>query len=101
MDAHASKKTHQNISTIAVNREGLLKMVIRNPNLSKRDLRVFLHLLTCVDALKYTKVTYKKIAEDLEYSKAEVKDSVNNLFTEGILDINDSESVEKGLMFNF
>lgn len=97
----SSKKTHQNISTVAINRQSFLDLVVKNDNLTKKDIRVFMHLLTHLDAIKYKEVSCKNIAKDLGYDKSDVKESINNLYTEGIIDIGDSGSVERGLKFTF
>ena len=56
---------------------------------------------THLDGNEYRKVSYKNIALDLGYDKSDVKESVNNLYEERIIDIGDSGSVEKGLIITF
>jgi len=97
----SSKKTRQNVNTFSVNRKNFMDIVVKNENLSKKDLRVFIHLMTHLDGNEYRKVSYKNIALDLGYDKSDVKESINNLYTEGIVDIGDSGSVEKGLIITF
>ena len=57
MDLYSSKKTHQNMKTISINRQGFLELVVRNPHLSRRDHRVCEHLLTYVDGVEYKGIT--------------------------------------------
>ena len=97
----STKKTRQNVNTFSLNRKNFMDIVVKNENLSKKDLRVFMHLMCHLDGNEYRKVSYKNIALDLGYDKSDVKESINNLYTEGIVDIGDSGSVEKGLIITF
>lgn len=97
MGLQSSKKTHQNIETMAINRDWFMEKVVKNENLSRRDIRVCCHLLTHIEASDYRKVSYKSIAAALNYTKAEVQESVFNLIDEGIIKMGSNDTVENGL----
>lgn len=97
----ARKNTFQYTETISVHREKFLDFVVRNEELSKKDLRVCLHLLTHLDAMVFKDVSKKQIAEDLNMSKKDVSSSIENLLIEGIIEIGSSATVSNGYRLLF
>lgn len=125
----ATGHVHQFIETISVPRDPLLTYVVSNRNLSKKDLRVFLLLLTKLNGVNNKKaqdyetaVEYgddeegereaskvdnwiplspKQIAEELHMDKTDVKESIDHLLMDGILQVGTSKTVKKGYRFCF
>lgn len=97
----AKKNTFQYKETISVNRELFLDVVVRNENISKKDLRVLIHLLTHLDSLNFKEISKKQIALDLNLSKREVSDSIDELINESIITCGSSQSVSKGYKLLF
>ena len=97
----ARKNTFQYTETISLNREKFLNVVVRNPYLSKKDLRVCLHLLTHLDSMVFKDISKKQIAKDLGLSKSEVNDAINNLLMEDIIEDGSSSTVSNGYKLKF
>ena len=96
-----SSKTCQYQATISINRDKFVAKVVTNENLSKKDLRVLMHLMTHLDSLKYKTVSAKSIAESLNLKKKEVEKSLGNLCIENIIEYGDSETVRGGYLTLF
>lgn len=96
-----SKSTYQYKHSISINRQNFLDMVVRNDELTKKDLRVCLHLMTHLDSESYKEITKKQIAYDLEISKADVTKAIDNLIEYGIIRKGSSASVDGGLKLLF
>ena len=93
------------------------RYIIMNNNLSKKELRVMCYLLTTLngynslrrlgtsrendDPRNYTKVDISVLARELEYSKEEVKDTLESLCDRGILEKGSSAVCKKGYRFGF
>ena len=97
----ARKNTFQYIETISIHREKFLNFVVRNEDLSKKDLRVCLHLLTHLDATTYKDISKKQIAIDLNLSKKDVSAAIEHLLIEGIIEVGSSATVSNGYMLLF
>ena len=97
----ARRNTFQYTETTSVNRERFLDIVVRNNNLSKKDLRVCLHLLTHLDSMVYKDISKKQIATDLSLSKKDVAESIEHLIFEGIIDEGSSATVSNGYKLLF
>lgn len=96
-----AKNTFQYKTTISVNREMFIDVVVLNPDLSKKDLRVIMHLMTHLDSMTYKDVSKKHIADDLGMSKKEVSESIDNLIIEHVIEEGSSGSVKNGLRLLF
>lgn len=97
----ATKITFQYTDTISTNRKDLLNKVVRNSDLKKNDLRVFLHLFTHLDARTYREINKKNIAQDLGLNKSDVTEAIENLIDYDIIVEGSSQSVKDGYMFTF
>ena len=97
----ASSSTFQYKTNISVPREELLRRVVRCDSLSKKDLRVFLHLLTHLDAKTFRDISKKQIADDLGISKSSVSTAIENLLDYEIIESGSSTSVNKGYRLLF
>lgn len=96
-----SSKTCQYQATMSINRDKFIAKVVTNENLSKKDLRVLMHLMTHLDSLKYKTVSSKSIAESLNLKKKDVDKSLDNLCVENIIDYGDSDTVRGGYITLF
>jgi transcription initiation factor IIE alpha subunit len=107
--------TYQQTYTISVPRKELLEYVILNDELSKKDYRVFLMLLTELDGYSYPrgrvsenpdphnykKIDSEKIADELNMKESEVKDCIKKLRKEGIIEKGDTKNMKNGYRFTF
>ena len=93
--------TFQYKEIISINRDSFLNTVVRNDNLSKKDLRVLAHLMTHLDGMNFKAMSKKTIAQDLNISKSDVDKSIENLIDNEILQVGSSASVEKGYRLLF
>lgn len=94
-------KTFQYKSTISLPRDEFKSAVVRNSDLSKKDIRVLLHLLTHLDGSNFREISKKNISYDLDISKKDVSSSIENLIEEGILSCGSTSSVKDGYILNF
>ena len=101
MGTKSSRNTFQYKESISVNRDRFLERVVRNNELSKKDLRVCLHLLTHLDSVNYKEISKKQLAYDLDLTKSEVGKAINNLIENGVIELGSSASVDKGLKLLF
>lgn len=105
--------TYQQVHTVSIQRDKLVE-ISTNLNLSKKDLRVFLILLTQLDGYKYTsrmknkpdpmnfkRVDIESIAETLSMTKKEVRRSIELLELEGYIEDGDNETIKNGYRFTF
>lgn len=97
----ARKNTFQYKEIISINRENFLNTVVRNENLSKKELRVLMHLLTHLDSINPKDISKRQIALDLNLTKPEVSDAIDTLISEGIIAIDSSASVSNGYRLLF
>lgn len=75
--------------------------VAENPNLSKKDLRVFMFLCCRLESKYYKKIDKEKIAETLNLTKKEVNECLQTLMDEDILESGSDEHVSKGYRFSY
>ena len=107
-----SRNVYQQKTTVSIPKDGLLNNVIYNTNLGKKDLRIFIFLLTQLDGYSepdnrnypdpknFKAVSTKKIANTLDMSKKDVEKCIENLINEGILETGHSNAAH-GLRFTF
>lgn len=105
--------TYQQKDTVSIPKAELLDWVVMNDKLSKKDLRVCMFLLTELDGWKeplkgqytdpknYRMINKGQIADILEMESKEVKKSIKNLVSNGILEKGDSNSGIDGYRFTF
>lgn len=96
-----AKNTFQYKTTISVNRERFIDVVVTNSDLKKKDYRVLLHLMTHLDSMTYKEISKKNIADVLEMSKSDVSEALNNLMINGIIEKGSSASVSGGYCLLF
>ena len=106
---------YQQKRTVSVPKKELTEYVILNKELSKKDYKVFLMLLTELDGystpktkrldnedpLNFTKVDAEQIAEELEMDESDVKKSIKKLVNEGIIEKGDNKNMKNGYRFTF
>lgn len=97
----ARVSTFQNKHTITLARKGFMDEIVLNDTLSKTELRVYLHLLTHLDADDYRAIHKKAIARDLGLTKNEVENAIFTLEDQGIIDFGANGTVKKGYKFTF
>ena len=109
----AASYTKQLQETISIPRKAFTRKVIFNENLSKKDLRVFLTLLTLLNGIReedvdtdrdrenFSKVNKKRIADSLEYSEKDVEQCFDNLEEEGIIQRGSTIAIKRGYRFLF
>lgn len=88
-------------------------MVVINENLSKKDIRVLLSLFMILDGysepkrsnnpdpLNFKKIDVDWIGMNLGLSKREVKQSIENLVQEEIIEYGSNDTIKKGYRFCF
>lgn len=106
------KHVYQQITNVSVPKDSLREMVIYNDGLSKKDLRVFLLLLTYLDGFNsnniktedprnYKKINTSTIADELGFSKKDVVNSIETLEAYGIIESGSSALISFGYRFRF
>lgn len=101
MAEKSGRNTFQYKHTVSLNRDAFLDVVVRNENLSKKDLRVCAHLMTHLDSMNFKEISKKQIADDLNLSKSDVSNAIDNLIDEGVILIGSSQSVKQGYKLLF
>lgn len=106
-----NKCVYQQITNVSVPKDSLREFVIYNDDLSKKDLRVFLLLLTYLDGFNsnskaedpnnYKKINTATIADELGLSKKEVNKSIDVLEEAGIIESGSSPLISFGYRFKF
>lgn len=106
-----NKSVYQQINNVSIPKDSLREFVIYNDDLSKKDLRVFLLLLTYLDGFNssskaedprnYKKVNASSIADELGLSKKEVVYSIETLEAYGIIESGSSPLISFGYRFRF
>jgi len=91
-----SSKTFQYQATMSINRAEFTRKVVLNENLTKKDLRVLMHLMTEIDTRDYRSISKKSIATTLNLSKKEVTEAIYNLCIQNIIEEGDSDTVRGG-----
>lgn len=104
---------YQQETTVSVPKNDLREYVIYNQELSKKDLRVFLLLLTELDGWQEPKrgtvndpnnfriIKVETIADRLDMKEKDVKNSLKSLKRYGIIERGDSHSGTNGYRFTF
>lgn len=105
-----TKQLHE---TISIPRKEFSRKILYNKELSKKDLRVFLALLTLLDGIRevdvdtrrdrenFEKVNKKRIAESLDMSEKDVENSFQKLEEEGIIQEGSTIAIRHGYRFLF
>ncbi len=75
----------QKVRTLKVSKD-FLNEVACNEELTKKDYRIFLFLLTQLDDLFYTKVSQRKICAELFIDKSSVSKALSNLVLQHIIE---------------
>jgi len=110
-----NKSTYQQTYTVSVPKKELLEYVVYNQELSKKDYKVFLMLLTELngyssvrgnrgydkDPMLFTKIDSEQIAEQLNMDNSDVKKSIKKLVSEGILEKGNTANMKNGYRFTF
>ena len=97
----SKRNTFQYKHTVSLNRDAFLEVVVRNGELSKKDLRVCMHLMTHLDSMNFKEISKKQIADDLNLAKSDVSKAINNLIDEGVIVMGSSQSVKQGYKLLF
>lgn len=97
----ATVHTFQYKQTLSLNRHDWMNCVIRNDELSKKDLRVLLHLFTHLDYNTFKEISVKQIAKDLDISKKNVEESIMRLVEMEIIEKGSTSSVKNGYKTTF
>ena len=97
----ATTKTFQYIQTISLNRHDWMNYIVRNENLTRKDLRVALHLFTHLDAKTFKAISVKQIANDLDMSKKDVSYSIEKLVELEIIEEGSNQTVKNGYRTTF
>jgi hypothetical protein len=104
--------TYQQEHTVSIRRDKLIE-IATNEELSKKDYKVLLMLLTqlngwCMppsgkgkDPMNYMKLDMESIANTLGLKKKEVKASIENIMDEYLIETGDSDTVINGYRFTF
>lgn len=105
----------QNKTTISIPRESFMQNIVYNDRLKKNDYRVLALLLTVLNGWNYDArqnskiqdpynfkvIDIEQVAETLDMKKKEVKESINRLLDEYIIEKGDGTSVTNGYRFTF
>ena len=108
----AANSVHQAKTVFSVPRESFMELIVCNKDLSKKDYRVCLLLLTYLNGFwrgtgriedpgNYRSISFSQMADTLGYSKSEVKECVNHLLDMRILEEDNSCTVKNGYRFRF
>lgn len=109
-----NRNTYQQVQTVSVKRESLLD-IATNLDLSKKELRVILVLLTQLDGysqpkklnenhhdpLNFKIIDVSAIADVLTMTKKEVKKAIEKIHDEGIIEEGSNDTVSHGYRFTF
>ena len=111
-----NRNTYQQVHTVSFNRQAIVDNIILNEDLDKKDLRVFLLLLTTLDGFSYPPnvdpdkvkdplnfkyVDFDWMSDTLSIKRKEVKKSVEHLVAEGIIEEGSSDTIKRGYRFTF
>lgn len=106
--------TYQQQHTVSIPKVELIDNVATNPNLGKKDLRVFLLLATqlngwkegsrrgtTIDPKNFVKIDTEQIADVLDMDTRDVKKSIKKLRDEYIIEKGDTDATLNGYRFTF
>lgn len=104
---------YQQERTVSVPKHSLLEWIAYNEKLGKKDLRVFIMLLTeldgyeppkkgnAIDPHNFRMIDEERIADKLDLKRKEVRESISTLKKCGIIERGDSNSGTNGWRFTF
>lgn len=95
------QSTLQYKHVISFNRESFMEYVVQEDRLNKKELRVFLHLLTVLDSKFYKAINKKSIAKNLKIKKEDVEIALSVLMDYGIIEKGNEISVKNGYKLLF
>lgn len=110
----SNRNTYQQIETVSVKRDKLID-IASDIEYSKKDLRVFLVLLTQLDGysvpktlhsrhkdpLNFKRIDIEAMADLLCMSKKDVKKSINRLHDDGLIEKGSNDTITNGYRFTF
>ena len=96
-----SSNTKQYKNNISLARQAFMSRVVLCEDLTKKDLRVLLHLMTHLDAVTPKEISKKNISIDLNMSKNDVCESMDRLEMFEIIDRYSTGSVKNGYILLF
>lgn len=111
-----NKNTYQQKHTVSVPRKELREYVAYNPELNKKDYKVFLMLLTELDGYSnpknritfedpdpknFKKIDSEQMAEQLKLDESDIKKSLKKLLNEGIIEKGNNVNIKNGYRFTF
>lgn len=110
----SNRNTYQQVETVSVKRDKLIE-IASDVEYSKKDLRVFIALLTQLDGYSVPKTYHSKHKDPLNFkridvdamsdllcmSKKEVKKSINHLHDDGLLEKGCNDVITDGYRFTF
>ena len=113
----SNRCTYQQVYNVSVPKKELLEYVVYNRELSKKDYKVFLMLLTELNGYStpkgkskiyddkdpkiFTKVDSERIADQLDMDESDVKKSIKKLLKEGIIEKGNTSNMKNGYRFTF
>jgi predicted transcriptional regulator len=108
------RSVYQQQYTVSIPKHELLEYVACNEELTKKDYRVFLTLLTelngysnrqkkstTLDPMLYTKIDSEQISEVLGMDESDVKKCIKKLVSEGIIEKGNTNNMKNGYRFTF
>lgn len=109
-----NRNTYQQVQTVSVSRDKLIE-IASEPEYGKKDLKVFMILLSQLDGynipnkynknhkdpMNYKKIDKNKIADLLSLSKKEVSKVIDKLYDNGIIEKSDTDTIKNGYRFTF
>lgn len=110
----ANRNTYQQTHNVSVNKNKLVEIAAED-EMSKKDYKVFLVLLSqldgysepertrsnTVDPKNFRRIDVSAIAEILDLKSKEVRRSIDNLFDLGYLEDGSSDTIANGYRFTF
>lgn len=109
-----NRNVYQQTYTVSVPKKELINYVIYDNDLNKRDLKVFLMLLTAlegysvpnnnrnaIDPQNFTKVDTERMSSMLDLSEKKVRKSMKKLEYAGIIEKGNTANTKNGYRFTF
>lgn len=106
-----NRNIYQQTHTVSIPRKGLIKYIIKNQDLKKKDLRVILLLLTELDGYEpvprstdpenFKRIDINHMSQILSVSKSDIKKTINYFCDMGVLEEGSSAGCSKGYRFTF
>lgn len=109
-----NRNTYQQVQTVSVSRDKLIE-IASDIDYNKKDLKVFLALLTQLDGynipskcskdhqdpMNFKKIDKESLADLLSLSKKEVSKSITKLYNDGYIEKGDNATIKGGYRFTF